>query len=852
MSTIKTTGTALESSARGIFLGLLWGSAMLLVFGFWMRAKFDVGTPTKAYIFFAAGGAAFLLAFWQAFTLWVQHVPPEQKTGNLTHQRRMFSFAMMAGGLGLIVMSFVLGIDKKASGYGFNLDNFGESIGALLFGVIALVSGYFLQSAPEADQSSAIHVLADKQPILKLLTIILGLAAIGSFGYFAYYYYQQTTAASLAEIAALLCLSMVCLACFLWLNTGVMNETDIRMFVLIFGGSVGVILFLLALGRAIVWKEDVFLGGLSAWQGERSYRFWVCAYLMFGSLVLMFISFNLARADIRTNKNMRLLMYGFDTLAQVLLLIGILAAMNIVVNAMAPFTYDWTKSRGAYSLAEPTKKLVTGLKEETHLIVMLPQNSPAYKDTRILTDNLLSMSNRLKVEYVSPDLDRQEYEKWAKRFPKVRAQGGPGGARGVLVVAGAMPEKDEHNVPYEFIGEDKLFKFERGQQGGAGNKTIYKGESEIMTEMKFLRQEAASRKIYVLQGNDEPSLTKQDPTERLDFRNGFGNVSISLFIDRLKTDRYDVSGLTFQEEIVEKKETNLVYAKENSATKRKEIPKDCKTLILVSPSKQLSSEILEAIDNYVERGGKMIVFLDVIATQDYSGFKESGIESMLKRFGVEVKNEFSLRYTQDRRDDTRVLLAKAAPESTTPMAKASVTDNDLFILKRSARVVAPSAQPGGRFKAESILQLEPGRPPTVTEKNVAVLQDPQRFMFDLQQNLPKLRQMVNQAPVSLAVAVKDGAADKPCMVVFGDTELITNIEMARSESRAETYIFMASTLDWLADREDLSGAPPRVSENFSLKAAAIENRWRMVLVPGWIMLLSIIGLGVTIWVVRRR
>jgi hypothetical protein len=854
MSTIKTTGTALESSARSLFIGLLWGAAMLFVFGFWMRAKYDATQQVRAYIFYGLGALGLALAAWQAFTLWIQNVPLDQKTANLSQQRRLLSFALMAGGLALIVLSFVLGITKKAGGsYGFNLENFGESIGALLFGVITLAAGYLLQREPQDHPVGSISMLADKQPILKLLMLLLGLASIGGFGYFAFYeFVRQTPMASLAEIAALLLFSMLCFACFLWLNTGVMDETDIRMFVIIFGGSTGVILFMLALGRAIIWRDDVFFGSLAAWQGEHGYRVWVCAYLTFASLVLMFISFNLARADIRTNKTMRLLMYGFDTLAQLLLLLGILASLNIVVKAMAPFTYDWTKSRGAYALAESSKKLIGGLKEETHIIALVTQSSNSYADLRLLLDNCKALSNRLKVEFVSPDLNSLEYEKLAKLFPKIKAQSRPGFAgRGVLIVAGALPEKENHGVPYEFVPEDKLFKFQQGQQG-AGNKTIFKGESEILTELKFLRQESSSRKIYVLQGHDEPGLTKQDPTERNDFRQGFGAVSISLFVERLKADRYDVSGLSFEEELLEKKTPNLVYAKEDAVGKRKEVPKDCKTLIIAGVSKPMSSEVIEAVDNYVERGGKLMVFLDVMVTTDYAKFKDTGIESMLKRFGVEVKNEFPLRLMRETRDDPRVLFATGAPDSTTPMARQFATDDEVIFMKRTARVVAPSSQPGGRFKAEAILHLDPEQWPTVNEKNVSVLQEPQRYMIELQQNKPRLRQAINQQAVPVAVAVRDTAGDKPCLVVFGDTEFITNREMAMSQSKQEAYSFAASSLDWLADREDLSGAPPNIRETYSLKPAAISNWPRMVLLPGWIMLLFIISLGVTVWVVRRR
>src|SRR5207248_2595869 len=145
-----------------------------------------------------------------------------------------------------------------------------------------------------------------------------------------------------------------------------------------------------------LWRSDV-VGGVAAWQGENAWRFWICAYLLFVSLVLMFISFNLARTDIRNNYALRVVMYGYDTLAQAFLLIGILIVLNVVVYARFPFTFDWTKTRGAYALSENTKNLISNLKQEVNIFVLMAQNDFIFKDLRNLLDNCQALSNKLKV-----------------------------------------------------------------------------------------------------------------------------------------------------------------------------------------------------------------------------------------------------------------------------------------------------------------------------------------------------------------------------------------------------------------------------------------------------------------------
>ena len=157
---------------------------MLIVLGFWMRSKYEAAGRTYTIIFVVAGIAALGLAIWQAFTLWFKQEAPEQKTATLGQQRRILGTALLLVGLGLIVCSFVLGIGKKPGGsYGFLLDNLAESVGVLLFGTIALASGYFLTRPTSAHDDSPIRFLTQTTPILKLIQVALAVLAIGTLIY---------------------------------------------------------------------------------------------------------------------------------------------------------------------------------------------------------------------------------------------------------------------------------------------------------------------------------------------------------------------------------------------------------------------------------------------------------------------------------------------------------------------------------------------------------------------------------------------------------------------------------------------------------------------------------------------
>ena len=97
------------------------------------------------------------------------------------------------------------------------------------------------------------------------------------------------------------------------------------------------------------------------------------------------------------------------------------------------------------------------------------------------------------------------------------------------------------------------------------------------------------------------------------------------------------------------------------------------------------------------------------------------------------------------------------------------------------------------------------------ESKVGILQNPQIYMLGRGQ---KLEDAIQEKPISLAVAVTEEPGDKPRMVIFGDTEFITNFEIARSPTAAVNYSFVVSSIEWLAGREDLIGPQPRESDKF--------------------------------------
>jgi hypothetical protein len=133
------------------------------------------------------------------------------------------------------------------------------------------------------------------------------------------------------------------------------------------------------------------------------------------------------------------------------------------------------------------------------------------------------------------------------------------------------------------------------------------------------------------------------------------------------------------------------------------------------------------------------------------------------------------------------------------------------------------------------------------ETDTSVLSDPISYTFNLSKE-GLLVKKISPEPLPVAVTVTEGE-EKPKIVVIGDADFITNDALTRSRAREYFYGMLSSSLDWLAERPVL-GIAPKQTNTYTLGPNVDRNR--MVLLPGALMGLGIVGLGVGVWVVRRR
>jgi hypothetical protein len=869
----------------------VWGGVLLVILGFWLGMKFaEERALVVPWVVGLLGAATLGLAGWHAYILWFQKITPDQKAALLTNQRRITSLALLGGGALLVILAVVLGFVQKAGvPVPANPDtpvpplpilraNFGEAVGMFLLGLVALGTGWALRLPPR-DIAAPIDLepVRGLFPLIRAVLFGLGLIVLGVFLMMTFVERFKVGMAYFPELFGLLMFSMLCLAMALWLTSvPVPDLFATRVFVLVFGGATGLILFLMTLFRVIAWRSDIF-ANVTTWQGEQAWKSWLCLYLELVALSLMFGSLLLARTDVRANAVLRRMLFGYVAVLNGLLVLQLLIVLNIGINAMWPNTYSWTKTAGLHSLAEASKNLLHELKEPTQVYVLMSSGVSSQTDVRTLLENLEAESNKVKVIYASPDKDPDEYGRLAKLFPKILPATSKGGfmreegGRGILIVYGAMPKDEKHQVPYAFIPDRKIYEETPAVPGHQAQPSrTFNGEVEVMKELNYLVHGGQKRKLYFLQGEGEIDIFESQAARRAideHLRAPMSLMGASMLIDKLKKDNYEIEAITFSKEYQRKKKEegkDVKYIGESGADKKPELPKplaeDPKkgayAVVIAGASSEFSADALAAIKKYLDEGGKLMALFDIVVSEDPqiklkdAKLRESGLENLVKKYGISSTDEFAAAqriFPMVRPTDSLNVPARPPDKAENVLAKQFYNSIVLF---RSARVIRPA--PGGPFKAEAVFSTIPADergvfPAVIAVRTIAELLQPLPVIKELDDKNELFKKIAEELP--LVVAVSDNT--KPRMVVFGDTEFISNLSLIQSV-QGTNYSLFVSALEWMAERPGLIGPQPTTSSTVAMKENIAMQFTRIHLVPNWLMLVVVIGLGTGIWLVRRR
>jgi hypothetical protein len=606
------------------------------------------------------------------------------------------------------------------------------------------------------------------------------------------------------------------------------------------GGLSGTVTVLL-IGLALPYFEwsSTFTGGVQAWRKE----WWHIAVTMlglFGGLALMFASLQLARTDERSSAGLRRLLYGFNAVLTGLLLLAILMVFNVstyvsLTPAWARFfdkPSDWTEA-SLYTLSPASQSLIASLDKPLQVYALLnSQGDRIYPEVQNLLDNCRAVNHNIEVEYISPDYQPRRLAELMQKYSLTEGMG-------ILLVYGK-----EGSQEHEFISRQDLFK----QDPRSPEKFTFEGENALITSLRLLSEGRSKAVVYFSQGEGELEL--KDTNESAPDR-GLGQLR-----ERLEKTNYQAKELRLDDPT------------------RDRVPDDAALVVIARPSLAFNQNALKALDAYMNptakdaKKGKLVVLMDVVTKRDGSMI-QTGLEPFLEQFGVKVNNDRLLILPNDITRFPLQALVVGNPAGRNSLVVAFRRQQFLFNEVRTLQIKGMDPNnPFNRYSAEAFL---------LTLDRISLLEhppfqsDPTKYVLDLwkgRQSDDKKRQLIamqTQTPPVVAAIVTEpkepgpdadphaalrGAKQEPRLVVFGDASWVANDEISHPENF--DFDLFISVLNWLRERPEIGEmAKPKDRQYFTLSASP-EGVTRLHWLPGFLICLTIIGLGGGIWLVRRR
>jgi hypothetical protein len=644
----------------------------------------------------------------------------------------------------------------------------------------------------------------------------------------------------------------------------------LRQFVLGTGLTMGALTFVLGVSLATITFYNDIGKGMATWQERPAVLIWPLAASLLG-LGLAFFSVQPATPLIRTNQNLRRVVYGTNLAVTTLLLVLILVTFNVLAWAqpMSRFfgrSYDWT-STGFHALSPQTRNFVSGLRQPIKVYVVMQRGDPIANDVTTMLDNCRGLNSLVSYEVIEfTPRNRERVMALMNKYNLTDPQG-------LLVVSGTGEKGD-----YVFVKKRDLYEEDMNRARRGPPTYTFKGEGALLNALVTLTE--GQMKIYFATGHGELSADAPMPPQLGKMPRGAGG-ELSTLRMRL-TNRESVKVETL------KIDRNL-----------KEIPKDASLVVIARPREPFSDEEVAVLRNYLRRerktrteklkdkgniekeveevtSGKLFLLLDPYAPKvgAKARVQDTGLEPLLTEYNVKLgKNRImALRRAQGTPPDE--VIAITDDQAANPIAKAFHPQPDqptLFPFK-DARTVEAAAPVGGKASVEPLLLVPPSLLIWASDDfDTSPSAQRQRLM----ENQAELRKMIRDEPLSLAVTVSDGGADPampkdaahamarkdtPRMVIFGSSSWITD-EGLRGELGPDRVALFTTCVGWLQGSDVLGKSPEDTIKKRQIYNPNIkdENKEWLYRLPVWfaplpmllmVAMVAVIGAGV--WVVRRR
>ena len=314
--------------------------------------------------------------------------------------------------------------------------------------------------------------------------------------------------------------------------------------------------------------------------------------------------------------------------------------------------------------------------------------------------------------------------------------------------------------------------------------------------------------------------------------------------------------------------------------KTKAVPDDASIVVVARPDSAFNKRDLSILRDYLRRerktkktkdksgkeveeetvsAGRIVFLLDPLFVKEGGSTKvvRTGLEPLLAEYNVKLGED---RILSALRNPSEAVYSPM-PKSTNAIATAFGSRQFRF---SDAQTVDPvAAQAPGKLVEQLLVTLR--GLPVWREKDPNV--EPFALLQKMAQDDDLADKMLSRVPLCVAVAVSDQGAgpapnipghegltkDSPRMVVFGTASWLDNESLSGAGGVSNMDLF-TSSLSWLREKTAAGDTSTIESKDRKLYSLGLteEQRARVTYMPLAILVLGIFGMGMGVWIVRRR
>ena len=462
---------------------------------------------------------------------------------------------------------------------------------------------------------------------------------------------------------------------------------------------------------------------------------------------------------------------GSYTMVMSVIFIAVVIVINMIVSTI-PSKYSEIdiSSQKLYSIGDETKEMLKDLEKDV-TIYQIAQSGSEDENIANLLKKYEDESKHIKVEQKDPVVN----PKFVSQYTSDDLS-----ANGLIVVCGDRNKVIDYNNMYETSIDYQTY---------SSQTTGFDGEGQITSAIGYVTSENLPV-LYTVEGHGEKDM----------------DSSVKEDIEKANMDIKSLNLLT-----------------EGS------VPDDADCLFIDSPSTDFSSDEKDAIIEYLENGGKAMIFSDY-TTEDMPNF-----DAILENYGVQRVD--GVVFEGDNQHYAMQMPYYLVPTINSTDASSETASAGYYVL-------VPYAQ--------GIKQLEDVRD-TVKIESILTTSDQAYSKTDLNSNTIEKEDGDVEGPFDLGVSITESLDDdKETQIVYYSTSNLMDSQTNQMVSGGNEKLIMES-LKWMTDTEE-SASVSIPSKSLEVSYLTITDYdaafWKIctiALIPGIFLVI-----GFVVWIKRRK